>query len=65
MKILIAYDGSVCSDNAIVDLRRAGLPAMAEAIVLSVAETSPRAAISPRRGYSRGSGFDPCRGHGK
>jgi nucleotide-binding universal stress UspA family protein len=38
MKVLIAYDGSVCSDSAIVDLRRAGLPAVAEALVLSVAE---------------------------
>jgi nucleotide-binding universal stress UspA family protein len=47
MKILIAYDGSVCSDNAIVDLRRAGLPAVAEVIVLSVAEMSPRAASIP------------------
>jgi nucleotide-binding universal stress UspA family protein len=38
MKILIAYDGSECSDAAIVDLRRAGLPAIAEVMVLSVAE---------------------------
>jgi nucleotide-binding universal stress UspA family protein len=38
MKILIAYDGSVCSDNAIVDLRRAGLPEVAEARVLTVAD---------------------------
>jgi nucleotide-binding universal stress UspA family protein len=38
MKVLIAYEGSVCSDSAIVDLRRAGLPAVAEALVLSVAE---------------------------
>lgn len=41
MKILIAYDGSECSDAAIVDLRRAGLPRVAEASVLSVAETCP------------------------
>lgn len=38
MKILIAYDGSECSDAAILDLRRAGLPEVAEAVVLSVAE---------------------------
>lgn len=36
-KILIAYDGSPCSDAALDDLRRAGLPARAEAIVVSVA----------------------------
>jgi nucleotide-binding universal stress UspA family protein len=45
MKILIAYDGSECSDAAIVDLRRAGLPSVAEALVLSVQELpSPVAA---------------------
>ena len=38
MKILIAYDGSSCADAALEDLRRAGLPREAEAIVLSVAE---------------------------
>ena len=38
MKILIAYDGSETADAALTDLQRAGLPADAEAIVLSVAE---------------------------
>jgi nucleotide-binding universal stress UspA family protein len=38
MKILIAYDGSSCADSALEDLRRAGLPRLAEAAVLSVAE---------------------------
>jgi len=38
MKILIGYDGSECSDAAIVDLRRAGLPPIAEVSVVSVAE---------------------------
>jgi nucleotide-binding universal stress UspA family protein len=38
MKILIAYDGSSCADLALEDLRRAGLPRLAEAAVLSVAE---------------------------
>ena len=38
MKILIAYDGSECADVALRDLRRAGLPAEAEALVVSVAE---------------------------
>lgn len=36
-KILIAYDGSECSGAALNDLRRAGLPAEAEAVVVSVA----------------------------
>jgi nucleotide-binding universal stress UspA family protein len=38
MKILIAYDGSSCADSALEDMRRAGLPRLAEAAVLSVSE---------------------------
>ncbi len=38
MKILIAYDGSSCADSALEDLHHAGLPRLAEAIVLSVSE---------------------------
>jgi nucleotide-binding universal stress UspA family protein len=38
MKILIAYDGSTCSDAALDDLCRAGLPREAEALVLTVAD---------------------------
>ena len=38
MKILIGYDGSECADAAIDELRRAGLPSEATAIVLSVIE---------------------------
>lgn len=38
MKILIGYDGSACSEAAIDDLRMAGLPERAEAVVMSVAE---------------------------
>lgn len=38
MKILIAYDGSDCSDAALSELSRAGLPEVAEATVVSVAE---------------------------
>src|SRR5918992_1843420 len=37
-KILIAYDGSACSDAALGDLRRAGLPASLDALVLTVAD---------------------------
>ncbi|HEX5085524.1 MAG TPA: universal stress protein [Blastocatellia bacterium] len=38
MKILIAHDDSSCADSAMEDLRRAGLPRLAEATVLSVTE---------------------------
>jgi nucleotide-binding universal stress UspA family protein len=38
MKILVAYDGSECADAAVADMSRAGLPADAEAVVLSVAQ---------------------------
>ena len=38
MKILIAYDGSIHADIAIDDLKWAGLPLNAEAIVLSAVE---------------------------
>lgn len=38
MRLLIAYDGSGCSEAALDDLCRAGLPAEAEALVVSVAE---------------------------
>lgn len=38
MKILIAYDGSDCARDAIDDLRLAGLPDEAEAVVMSIAD---------------------------
>lgn len=41
MRILIGYDGSDCAEAAIYDLRRAGLPAEVEAVVLTVAEVTP------------------------
>ena len=37
-KLLIAYDGSACSDAALNDLRRAGLPPAVEAIIVTVAD---------------------------
>ncbi len=40
MKILIGYDGTKGADLALNDLRRAGLPHEAEALVISVAEPS-------------------------
>jgi nucleotide-binding universal stress UspA family protein len=38
MKILITYDGSECAEAALDDLRRAGLPPAADALVVSVTE---------------------------
>jgi len=38
MKVMIAYDGSAYADAALDDLRRAGLPREAEALVVSVGD---------------------------
>ena len=38
MKILIGYDGSDCAEAALDDLTRAGLPDVAEAHIMSIAE---------------------------
>ena len=38
MRILIGYDGSDCAEAALDDLQRAGLPPVAEALVMSVTE---------------------------
>lgn len=37
-KVLIAYDGSSCSDAALTDLGRAGLPLAVDAVVVTVAD---------------------------
>lgn len=38
MKVLVAYDGSECADQALVDLQKAGLPRDAQIWVLAVIE---------------------------
>jgi len=38
LKILIAYDGSECADAALEDLKNAGLPKTAEALVMTMAD---------------------------
>lgn len=38
MKILIAYDGSECADAALEDLKKAGLPKLAEVLVITLAD---------------------------
>ncbi|MGA2585125.1 MAG: universal stress protein [Tepidisphaeraceae bacterium] len=54
MKILIAYDGSECSDAAVIDLRRAGLPKDAEVTIFSVADVPQQAYTVPvPRNWSR------------
>src|SRR5437764_286005 len=68
MVLLIAYDGSICADEALDDLFRAGLPPRAEALVVSVSEiwmleqpeeeesdggTTEMVAISPWRVHAR------------
>ena len=46
MKVLIAYDGSSYADAALEDLRRAGLPRVVEALILSVADVFPPPPLS-------------------
>lgn len=41
MRILIGYDGSDCADAAVYDLRRAGLPAEVEAMVMTAVDLTP------------------------
>lgn len=58
MKVLIGYDGSECADKALDDLKRAGLPKRAEAIVLSVADifrppASPEAYREVEKAFDR------------
>ncbi len=38
MKLLIGYDGSPCGDAVLEDLERAGIPADAEALIVTIAE---------------------------
>lgn len=38
MKLIVAHDGSECANEALDDLKRAGLPADAEALVVTIAE---------------------------
>src|SRR5688572_12272526 len=46
MRILIGYDGSESADTALDDLRRAGLPGDAEALIVSVADITKMPALS-------------------
>lgn len=53
MNLLIAYDGSGCSEAALDDLVRAGLPETGEALVMSVAEVW----LPPQNGSGNPSGI--------
>jgi hypothetical protein len=46
MKIVIGYDGSAHAGAALDDLRRAGLPRDAEALIVSVADVPSRMTAS-------------------
>jgi nucleotide-binding universal stress UspA family protein len=47
MKLLVAYDGSDCSDAALEDLHRAGLPLEVSAKVFSVVDETVESALYP------------------
>jgi nucleotide-binding universal stress UspA family protein len=49
MKILISYDGSLQAKAALKDLRRAGLPAEAEAVVMSIPKSRLVEGVSAQR----------------
>lgn len=53
MKILLAYDGSACSESAVDDLAHAGLPERGDLVVISVAEVW----LPPVNGDSSGTGI--------
>lgn len=53
MKLLIAYDGSACSDLALDDLAKAGLPEKGEALIMSVAEVW----LPPKNGNNGTNGY--------
>lgn len=66
MKILIAYDGSECSNAALRDLQRAGLPDEAEALILAVAEDEAASPLPSGVAAGAGStGHMPTAGEGK
>ena len=61
MKLIVAYDGSQCSEAAIDDLARAGLPDSGEAVVISVAEVwlPPPDSVGDTNGNITGITLDP------
>lgn len=50
MRILIGYDGSQCAEAALHDLKRAGLPAQADALIMSVADVFLPPPINEEKG---------------
>jgi hypothetical protein len=48
MRILVGYDGSEGADATLIDLQRAGLPDLAEALIVSVADVT---ALPETSGY--------------
>ena len=58
MKVLVAYDSSTYADAALEDLRRAGLPREAEALIVSVSDSlvNPSSSIAEIAGSALTSG---------
>jgi hypothetical protein len=56
---MIAYDGSAHADAALGDLRRAGLPREAEALLVSVAVSAQCSVWVARRGAEKEEGAPP------
>ena len=50
MKVLVGYDGSGCADATLHDLRRAGLPGVAEAVLMSGGRCPAATSASRTRG---------------
>lgn len=48
MRILLAYDGSISADVAITDLKRAGLPPVAEILIVTAIDGGPEALAAQR-----------------
>ncbi len=53
MKLLIGYDGSRCSEAALDDLQKAGLPETCEALIVSVAEIWLRSLSAENKKYAK------------
>src|SRR5688500_8649037 len=58
MKVVIGYDGSDCSRDAVHELRRAGLPGDADVLVMSVADVWPPLPQSAYQPVAEATGFD-------
>lgn len=66
MRLLIGFDGSACAMAALDDLKRAGLPRNAEAVILAISEMWLPAPFTPQAaGISEISSSDPILNNSK